>query len=100
MDDEDIEAIAKTVHSWQEGKGYKDIKGYCKTASLEEIAKEDYILTTGRYVGLEEDNNNEEDFNTKMKVLTEELGECFKESRKLEKIIMNNLEEIGYSIKK
>ena len=35
-----------------------------------------------------------------MKLLTEELGECFKESRKLEKIIMNNLEEIGYSIKK
>ncbi|KLI29950.1 type I restriction-modification system subunit M [Brachyspira hyodysenteriae] len=99
LDDDDIEAIAKTVHSWQKGKGYKDIKGYCKSASLEEISKEDYILTTGRYVGLEEEDNKEEDFDAKMKVLTEELGECFKESRKLEKIIKDNLEEIGYSIK-
>lgn len=99
FDDEDIEAIAKTVHSWQKGKGYKDIKGYCKSASLEEIAKEDYILTTGRYVGLEEEDNKEEDFDSKMQALTEELAECFKESRKLEKSIKDNLEKIGYNIK-
>ena len=99
LDDEDIAAISKTVHNWQKGNEYSDIKGYCKSVSIDEIAKEDYILTTGRYVGLEEGDNEEEDFNSKMKSLTKELEECFKESRKLEKSIKDNLEEIGYDIK-
>ena len=43
--------------------------------------------------------SEEEDFNSKMKSLTKELEECFKESRKLEKSIKDNLEEIGYAIK-
>ncbi|WP_304353275.1 class I SAM-dependent DNA methyltransferase [Brachyspira innocens] len=99
FDDKDIEEISKTVHNWQKGKGYKDIKGYCRSVSIDEIAKEDYILTTGRYVGLEEGDNEEENFDIKMKALTKELEECFKESRKLEKSIKDNLEEIGYAIK-
>ena len=99
LDDEDIAAISKTVHNWQKGNEYSDIKVYCKSVSIDEIAKEDYILTTGRYVGLEEGDNEEEDFNSKMKSLTKELEECFKESRKLEKSIKDNLEEIGYAIK-
>ena len=97
--DEDIAAISKTVHNWQKGNEYSDIKGYCKSVSIDEIAKEDYILTTGRYVGLEENESEEEDFNSKMQALTEELNECFKESRKLEKSIREHLEEIGYNIK-
>lgn len=99
FDDKDIEEISKTVHNWQKGNGYKDIKGYCISVSIDEIAKEDYILTTGRYVGLEEGDNEEENFDTKMKALTKELEECFKESRKLEKSIKDNLEGIGYAIK-
>lgn len=99
LDDEDIAAISKTVHNWQKGNEYSDIKGYCKSVSIDEIAKEDYILTTGRYVGLEENESEEEDFNSKMQALTEELNECFKESRKLEKSIKEHLEEIGYDIK-
>ena len=98
LEDNDIKKIADTVHSWQNMKGYKDIKGYCKSVNIEDIRKEDYILTPGRYVGLEKSKETEKDFEDKIKLLSEELGFCFKESRKLEKSIKEKLESIGYGI--
>lgn len=98
LEDEDIKKIADTVHSWQNMKGYKDVKGYCKSVNIDDIRKEDYILTPGRYVGLEQSKEAEKDFEDKIKILSEELGSCFKESRKLEKSIKEKLESIGYGI--
>lgn len=98
LEDNDIKKIADTVHSWQNMKGYKDAKGYCKSVNIEDIRKEDYILTPGRYVGLEKSKETEKDFEDKIKLLSEELGFCFKESRKLEKSIKEKLESIGYGI--
>lgn len=98
FDENDIKHIASTVHSWQNSKKYKDIKGFCKSATLEEIGKEDYILTPGRYVGLEEIEESGEVFEDKMKRLTGELKESFKEGRKLEEAIKKELKSIGYDI--
>lgn len=98
LEDKDIKQIAETVHSWQKIKGYKDIEGYCKSVNIEAIRKENYILTPGRYVGLEQNKETEENFENKMKRLTEELNFCFKENRKLEKTIKEKLESIGYGI--
>tara|TARA_Y100000590_G_scaffold74928_1_gene82768 strand:- start:5566 stop:7128 length:1563 start_codon:yes stop_codon:yes gene_type:complete len=49
--DEDITKIADTVQSWKKGEGYEDVAGFCKSASLEEIEKNGFVLTPGRYVG-------------------------------------------------
>ena len=98
LEDKDIKQIAETVHSWQKIKGYKDIEGYCKSVNIEDIRKENYILTPGRYVGLEQNKETEENFESKMKRLTEELNFCFKENRKLEKTIKEKLESIGYGL--
>lgn len=98
LEDKDIKQIAETVHSWQKIKGYKDIEGYCKSVNIEDIRKENYILTPGRYVGLEQNKETEENFENKMKRLTKELNFCFKENRKLEKTIKEKLESIGYGI--
>ena len=58
--DDDINKIAKTYHNWRsEDDGYADEKGFCKSVTIEEVAKLDYVLTPGRYVGLEE---TEDDF--------------------------------------
>ena len=98
--DDDIKKIADTYHAWrgEEDAGeYEDIKGFCKSATLGYVRKHEYILTPGRYVGLEEvDNEDEEPFEDKMNRLTEELAELFAKSRHLEDEIRDNLGGIGY----
>lgn len=100
LSDEDIKKISSTYHAWRgEGGKYVDIKGFCKEADLEEIAKNGYILTPGRYVGTEEIEEDREEFEEKMKKLTNELSEQFKKSKELEEEIRKNLKGIGYQIK-
>ena len=96
---EDIEKIAGTYHAWrgEEGAGeYEDVAGFCKSATTGEIKKHDHILTPGRYVGIEEVEDDGEPFEEKMERLTGELYEQMKESRRLEEAIRKNLEELGY----
>ena len=70
----------------------------CIVADLQEIAKQDYILTPGRYVGIEEQEDNGEPFEEKMGRLTAELGELFAKSHELEDEIRKQLGAIGYEI--
>ena len=97
--DEEINKIASTYHAYRGENGeYKDIPGFCKEATLEDIKENDYILTPGRYVGFEEVEEDLEVFEEKMKKLTKELSESFEESKKLEEEIRKNLRSIGYDI--
>lgn len=101
---EDIKKIANTYHSWREelidGQEieYKDVLGFCKAAKLDEIRKESHILTPGRYVGTEVEDEDKEFFEEKMKKLTAELAEQMKEGKRLDEEIKKNLESIGYGI--
>ena len=65
---------------------------------LDEVAKQDYILTPGRYVGIADVEEDEEPFDDKMKRLTGELAKCFEESNRLQDEIKRNLEAIGYGM--
>ncbi|MGC6178315.1 N-6 DNA methylase [Lacrimispora sp. 38-1] len=94
--DEDINMIADTFTAFQEGT-LEDVKGFCSVATTEEIAKHDYILTPGRYVGIEEQEDDGEPFEEKMTRLTTELYGLFEESHKLEDEICKKLAAIGYS---
>lgn len=80
------------------GGEYEDVRGFCKSVKLEEVRKHGHILTPGRYVGVEIEEEDDEVFDEKMKKLTTELSEQFKESEKLEKDIKENLKMIGYEI--
>ena len=96
---EDIEKIGGTYHAWRGEEGadeYEDVAGFCKSATTEEIRKHDHILTPGRYVGIEEVEDDGEPFGEKMERLTKELYEQMKESRRLEEAIKINLEELGH----
>ena len=95
--DEDIDKIADTFAAFQEGK-CEDVKGFCAVATTEDIAEQEYILTPGRYVGIEEQEDDGEPFEEKMKRLTGELSELFAKSHELEKKIRKNLGAIGYEI--
>lgn len=97
--DENIKKIAGTVGAWRgenHRKEYKDAAGFCKSATKEEIAKNGYVLNPGRYVGFAEEGDDGIPFGVKMKKLTGELKQYFKESKKLEKKIEDNLKKINY----
>ena len=96
-DIEDIQKLADTFSSFQNGS-LKDVKGFCAIASIDDIAKQDYVLTPGRYVGIEEQKDDGEPFERKMVRLTSELSDLFAESQRLEGEIRKNLEAIGYPI--
>ena len=98
LSDEDIKKIANTYIAWQNEDGYEDVQGYCKVASIDEIKEHDYILTPGRYVGIEEVEDDGEPFDEKMERLTNTLDNQFKKSRELEEEIRKQLGGIGYEL--
>ena len=98
LSDEDIKKIANTYIAWQNEERYEDVQGYCKAASIDEIKKHDYILTPGRYVGIEEVEDDGEPFEEKMDRLTTTLANQFKKSRELEEEIRKQLGGIGYKL--
>ena len=95
---EDVREIADTYLNWKKGEGYEDIKGFCKSAKLEEIEKHDFVLTPGRYVGIKDEEDDGEPFEEKMKRLTTELSEQFLQSATLEAEIKKNLAGLGYEL--
>jgi type I restriction enzyme M protein len=96
LSDEEIKQIYDSYHSWRDGKDYEDIQGFCKSASIEEVRGHEYILTPGRYVGIEEAEDDGEPFDEKMTRLTAEIAEMFVKSHKLEDEIRERLGAIGY----
>ncbi len=96
---EHIQKIAGTVRAWrgEDGAGaYEDILGYCRSATLDEIQKNGYVLTPGRYVGLSEVEDDGISFEEKMKKLSDELHISFKRGHELENVIEGNLKELGF----
>ena len=97
LTDEDIKRIADTYNAFVDGT-LKDEKGFCAVVTTQDIAKQDYILTPGRYVGIEEQEDDGEPFEEKMGRLTSELSELFAKSHELEAEIKERLGAIGYDI--
>jgi len=94
---EDIQKLADTFTAFEEGT-LEDVKGFCAVVNTQDIAKQDYILTPGRYVGIEEVEDDGEPFEEKMTRLTGELSEMFAKSHELEEEIRRKLGAIGYEI--
>jgi type I restriction enzyme M protein len=115
---DDIQKVADTFHAWKmtamdggnvDNAGaiidqvnslapYQDQAGFCKSASLADITKHDFVLTPGRYVGAADEEDDGIPFAEKMATLTEKLGEQFAESAKLEAEIKKNLAGLGYEL--
>lgn len=95
FNDEDIKKIAGTYHNWRsKDKKYEDIKGFCKSATLEEIRKYNYVLTPGRYVGVKDEESDGVPFEIDIKVMSQFLRDQTKTERKLNNEISRNLGSI------
>ncbi len=97
MTEEDIAKIANTFTDFEKGT-LENEPGFCAAVSTGDIAKQDYILTPGRYVGLAEQEEDSEPFEEKMARLTGELTDLFMQSHKLEDEIRQRLGAIGYEL--
>ena len=105
---EDIQQIASTYHNWRsqtptenlklntEHSTYEDVPGFCKSCTTEEVAKHDYVLTPGRYVGAAALEDDGIPFETKMTEMSQTLYAQMEESAKLDEMIRKNLEGLGY----
>ncbi len=109
LSDEETQRIAQTYHAWRgtddplrnphsEVREYADVRGFCKSATTDDIAQHGYLLTPGRYVGAEELQDEGEPFDEKMNRLLVELNAQFAESAKLEAAIKANLVSLGYGL--
>ena len=93
----DIKKLADVYNAFVAGT-LEDEKGFCAVVSTEEIAKQDYILTPGRYVGISEQEDDGEPFEDKMVRLTTELAGLFAESNILQEEINKKLAAIGFPL--
>ena len=96
---EEIDKVAATYHAWRGKKDvgeYKDVPGFCKSVSTEEIKEHGYVLTPGRYVGAAEIEDDGIPFEEKMAELSATLYEQLAEAAQLEATIKRNLEVLGY----
>ena len=94
----DVQRIAAAFRAY-ETDTLQDEKGFCAVASLDDIARQGYVLTPGRYVGIADEEEDPEPFADKMERLTSELGELFAESHRLENNIREKMAGIGFKMK-
>jgi len=99
--DEDIAKIRDTYHNWRsvaDSQNYEDIKGFCKSATLEDIQKHAHVLTPGRYVGIPDEEDDGIPFEDKMKTLTTTLKQQMDKEKELNAEIEKQLAKIGFSL--
>ena len=99
LTDDTIARIEAVVAAWRgepDAVTYEDVKGFCRSVPLAEIAQHGHVLTPGRYVGAEEVEDDDEAFADKMQKLTEKLGEQMAKGAELDAVIRAKLGGLGY----
>ncbi|KFF02044.1 type I restriction-modification system subunit M [Chryseobacterium luteum] len=102
LTDIDIFKVAETYHNWRSPelftKDYQDVPGFCKSANIQEVRKNNYILTPGRYIDFKAVEDDGVAFEEKMQNLTATLAEQMQKANELDEAIKNNLAKIGFKI--
>ena len=98
--DKDMAKIADTYHEWRKRDSkYEDVKGFCKSANIEEITKHNFVLTPGRYVGIKDKIDDGIPFEEKIAGFTKKLSEQISEEKKLDEEIKRQLKNVGFNLK-
>ena len=75
---------------------YLDVSGFCRSITLAEVQEHNHILTPGRYVGAEAQDEDEEPFADTIARLTKILTEQMAEARQLDDAIHQNLKMLDF----
>ena len=102
LSEKDIAKIADTYHNWRSKEkfenDYKDIAGFCKSANIQDVRKNNYVLTPGRYIDFKEVAEDGIAFEDKMQTLSATLSAQMQKANELDEAIKLNLSKIGYEI--
>lgn len=108
--EEDVQQIEQTVHLWREDVDrlpaadgevapvYQDIPGFCKVATLADIAAQGFVLSPGRYTGSEEVEEDDEAFKEKLDSLVSDLQGLFGKGDALRVEVRAGLKGLGYDL--
>ena len=101
--DEDLQRVAQAYHRWRgsdfsDGGEYTDVPGFCFSASLVDVEKHGFVLTPGRYVGAQMEEDDDGAFNEKMERLTERLAKQMSKGAELDAVIREKLGALGYGL--
>lgn len=99
LSDDDLEKVAAVYREFKTVGVPESVSGFCRVASIEEVGSHKFAMSPGRYVGSAENGDDEEEFEERMPRLVSRLQEQFNSSSELEKIIKEELTELGYDIK-
>lgn len=96
--EKDIDLLVKTFEQY-ESNTLNNVRGFCCTKTLDEIDKEDNILTPALYVGTEEKQTDGISFEEKMTNLVSEMDVLMSKSEELNRKIRKILKDFGYDVK-
>ena len=100
MTDEEVERIAETYHAWRgtSKSEYTNEPGYCKSATLEEVASFNFTLSPGHYVGAPESEEDEIAFEERMATLVDQLADEMAQNERLGREVRQALTRVGHEL--
>ena len=99
LKEEQIEKVKQLYFDWQSENGnYKDVAEYCKSATIEEIAKQNYNLAPSQYIEFL-DHDLEIDYEKEMKRIQIEMKDILSNEEKSQSMLIDAFGGIGYGIK-
>jgi type I restriction enzyme M protein len=93
--DDDVGKITGVYHAWREGKGYGDVAGFCKSATLDEVRGHNHVLTPGRYVGAADAEDDDVPFPERFATLNAKLEQQFSDADRLTMTIRAKLARLS-----
>lgn len=98
--DDEIERLAQTYHAWRGDRdcraAYEDIPGYCRRATLDEIARHAHVLTPGAYVDSREADDGGDVSDAALQRLVATLHQQMEDASRLDEAIRRGLKGLGY----
>jgi type I restriction enzyme M protein len=80
LSDDDISKIADTYNAWRGEPGvgpYEDVSGFCASVEVDDVRRNDHVLTPGRYVGSEVEASDGEEIEAKIERLQKSVSDGF-----------------------